>query len=82
MKTVLLRLTLQIALTLLLKNTSVSRLLATVEDAARTLENNFARKGHVYRSLKELEGDQVTESVLNLAVEMGVVLMNLSQARK
>lgn len=73
MKFMLLNMLFRVALNLLLKNTNVQRVLDMVKEAEETGDNNFTKRGYVYRQLKTIE-DTLPESIINVVVEMGVVL--------
>ncbi len=77
MKTVVIKMVLKAALYFLLQNSRVRDVLAFVKEAEEELNNPFARRGHVYRRLKETEGESKPKNELNLAVELGVGLYRL-----
>ena len=77
MKETIIKIVISIALHFLLQNTKVRDILAMVEDAELNKDNAFARRGQVYRQLKEREGDDVRVSDLNMALELGVGLYRL-----
>jgi hypothetical protein len=60
---------------------NLHRALALVEDARRTLEGAFARRGYVYREMKKHCGELTTKE-LNLAVELVVNLDHLLYGNK
>ncbi len=73
---------LKLALVLLLRGISTHRLLALVEDAERSHQHPFSRRGAVYRALKEIARDGRSTAELNLLVEMGVHLARLEGLQK
>lgn len=73
MKTLLIKMAIRALLALLLKHANVGRLLTYIREADTREENNFSKKGYVYRQLKTTEGD-LSEHLLNLIVELGVSL--------
>lgn len=66
-------------LSYLLNNTRIMDLLQLIQDAAREQTNDFARRGQVYRALKEREGEGAQTQVLNVAVELGLLLAQLKR---
>lgn len=76
MKTTLLIWVLRTALALLLNKTSIKELLALVKEAELMDANGFAKRGVVYRNLKEKETTNSTQ-LINTLVEMGVMLYRL-----
>lgn len=83
MKLMIMKAVLQLALYFLLQNNRVQDVLDYVKDAEENLSNPFARRGHVYRKLKETEGDGgASTGDLNLALELGVRLYRLANQKK
>lgn len=67
------KLAIRVLLMLVLKHTNIDRLLTYIREADVKEENNFAKKGYVYRQLKTTDSD-LGENLLNLSVELGVAL--------
>jgi hypothetical protein len=77
MKVAIVKMVLRVALYFLLQNNRVKDVLSLVDEAEKELSNPFARRGHVYRKLKETEGEKTPTGDLNLALELGVSLYRL-----
>lgn len=77
MKIFFIKLLLNVALRLLLKHTRVKDVLDLVNEAEEEMNNPFARRGYVYRRLKEREKGEASTGELNLVLEAGVNLYRL-----
>ena len=62
-------------LTLLLDKATAALAIDKVQEANQTFVNNMSKKGFVYRALKEATNDKTPQSLLNLAVELGVLIV-------
>jgi hypothetical protein len=81
MKVAIIKVVLRVALYFLLQNNRVKDVLDMVRQAEQDKDNPFARRGQVYRQLKETEGESARVSDLNMALEMGVGLYRLANKK-
>ncbi len=56
----------------LLQKVDVGSLLNFVDEAEEQYDNQFAKRGHVYRAIKAVEPEDISNVVVNLAIELGV----------
>jgi len=56
----------------IMKNVDLDALIDFVVEAEKQYDNAFAKKGYVYRTIKELEPQDISTTAVNLAIEAGV----------
>lgn len=54
---------------------NLDQLLREVKNAENFYDKAFSKKGHVYRYVKSVEGENFSTSATNLLVELGVYLV-------
>jgi hypothetical protein len=78
MKTLLLQAALRLLVALLADHTRFRDILALVIQADAEHTNNMAKRGFVYRAIKERD-PQLTQSAINAMVELGVLVYRARQ---